>query len=122
MTMPDGANAAYNYPASSLTVTFDAPHGVYVMAYAPWPGFVDRGEVRVARQPWGPWSPPVELYLPGCSNTVNTAFLACYAFTAQPQLSSPSTLGIGYYDQAYAGDRSRGQYMVTSVPFVTVLS
>ncbi|MFN8051255.1 MAG: DUF4185 domain-containing protein [Acidimicrobiales bacterium] len=122
VTMPSGGMAGYDYPASSFTVTWDAPHGVYVMAYSPWPGFTDKVVVRVSREPEGPWSVPVVLTLPGCDETVAGASRNCYGATPQPAFSASDRLGIGWYDQAVPADRRRGQYHVATVPFVTVLS
>jgi len=122
MNLPPGSAVGFRYPASSFTVAWDAPHGVYVMVYSPWPGFVDRLAVRVARSPEGPWSEPAELTLPGCSDTVSGQTKSCYAGTAQPWFSTATELGVGFYDQATPADRRRGRYQVARVPFVTVLS
>lgn len=122
ITMPAGEVSTTRYPASAFTVTFDPRHGVYVMVYSPWPGFVDRAMVRVSRTPQGPWTPPVEVAFAGCSNTVRGAAKNCYAATAQPAFSTSTSLGLGYYDQAIAGDRGRGQYVAVRVPFVVSLT
>jgi hypothetical protein len=122
ISMPPGSLLGYRYPASAFTVVFDSAHGVYVMVYSPWPGFVDRAMVRVARTAQEPWSEPVEVNFPGCNNSVGGQTKSCYAGTAQPAFSTTSELGLGYYDQAIPADRNRGQYMVVRVPFVVTLS
>lgn len=113
-------------PVASATVSWDQVHGVYVMAYSPWPGFTDRVFVRVASEPQGPWSAVVEVRLPGCVDTVGTVGFYCYAGTAQPALSGVGTdgemlLGIGYYDQLVSIGPNRGQYMTITVPFHVML-
>jgi hypothetical protein len=107
-------------PVASATVSWDQVHGVYVMAYSPWPGFTDRIFVRVAESPQGPWSDAVEVKLPGCEDTVGRDGYFCYAGTVQPQLSSPGRLGLGYYDQLVAVGPNRGQYLTVTVPFTVV--
>jgi hypothetical protein len=109
-------------PVSSMTVTWDAPNGVFVMAYSPWPGFTDRIFVRVATSPQGPWSEPVLVTLPGCNDSVGSTQFYCYAGTAQPELSSPGLLGLGYYDQLVAVGPNRGQYLTITVPFSVVIT
>ena len=122
MVLPAGADGINN-PVATLTVTWDAAHGVYVMAYSPWPGFTNKVVVRVASQPQGPWSAPVEVTLPGCADTVGGSGFYCYAGTAQPQFSSAPTgtgdglLGIGYYDQLVSVGPNSGSYQVVTVPF-----
>lgn len=120
MVAPPGP-AGQNLPVSSFSVVRDEPHGVYLMAYSPWPGFTDRVVVRVSTRPTGPWTPPIEIELPGCRNQPGDVGYYCYAGTAQPQMSTPSVLGIGYYDQLVAIDPVRGQYRVVTVPFVVGL-
>ncbi|UDY34094.1 DUF4185 domain-containing protein [Dermatobacter hominis] len=107
-------------PVASLTVSWDEVHGVYVMAYSPWPGFTDRISVRVAPAPQGPWSDVVEVALPGCEDAVGRDGFLCYAGTVQPQLSRPGLLGLGYYDQLVAVAPNRGQYLTVGVPFTVV--
>ena len=62
-----------------MTINRDETHGVYVMAYSPWPGFVDR--IYVARGDVAPGAvtAPVEVLLPGCNDTVGGATYYCYA-------------------------------------------
>lgn len=122
MDMPQGASSITRYPAAAFTVTFDPVKGVYVMVYSPWPGFIDRAMVRVSRTPQGPWTPPVEITLPGCSNTIEGQARNCYAATAQPAFSTGAELGLGFYDQATPADRRRGRYMVVRVPFTVALT
>ena len=107
---------------SSVTVSYDAVHGAYVMAYSPWPGFTDRIFVRVATSPQGPWTDPVQINLPGCAETIGSGGYYCYAGTTQPQLSQPGLLGLGYYDQLVAVAPNRGQYLTITVPFTVVIS
>jgi len=120
MTLPNGVDGVVN-PVGTLTVTFDATHGVYVMAYSPWPGYSDKVAIRVAASPQGPWTAPVVIQLPGCNDTVGGKGFYCYAGTAQPQFSGPGLLGIGYYDQIVAVGPSSGSYLVLTVPFTVVL-
>lgn len=122
MTLPVGVNGINN-PVATLTVTWDAAHGVYVMAYSPWPGFTNKVVVRVATLPQGPWTAPVEITLPGCVDTVGGTGFYCYAGTAQPQFSvapvgaADGLLGIGYFDQLIAVGPNRGGYQYVTVPF-----
>jgi len=113
---------AFSHPVSAFTLTRDAAHGAYLMAYSPWPGFVDRVHVRVATTPVGPWTPPVEVMLPGCCETLDGVSYWCYAGTAQPELSGPGLLGVGYFDQLVSVGPSRGQYLTVTVPFSVVLT
>ena len=121
MTLPDGVGG-YTAPVSSMTINRDETHGVYVMAYSPWPGFVDRIYVRVATSPQGPWTAPVEVLLPGCNDTVGGTTYYCYAGTSQPSLSAPGLLGLGYYDQLVDVGPTRGQYLTIQVPFTVVIA
>ena len=122
MTLPVGVNGINN-PVATLTVTWDDAHGVYVMAYSPWPGFTNKVVVRVATLPQGPWTAPVEITLPGCVDTVGGTGFYCYAGTVQPQFSvaplgaADGLLGIGYFDQLIAVGPSRGGYQYVTVPF-----
>lgn len=117
---PTGSTVAA--PVSAFTITRDAVHGVYVMVYSPFPGFTDRVEVRVAETPVGPFTDPVTVVLPGCHDTTGGVEYLCYAGTAQPSLSKPGLLGIGYYDQLVTPSPKRGQYMVVTVAFTAVLT
>ena len=121
MVMP-APPSGQTMPVASLTVARDDPHGVWVMAYSPWPGYTDRVTVRVATSPIGPWTAPVEVELPGCRDQPSgmPAFY-CYAGTVQPRLSTPSALGLGYYDQLVSIGPERGAYLVVTVPFTVVV-
>ncbi len=121
MSLPNGVDGVVN-PVGTLTVTFDAVHGVYVMAYSTWPGYSDKVAIRVASSPQGPWSAPVVIQLPGCNDTVGGTGFYCYAGTAQPQFSGVGLIGIGYYDQIVAVGPNRGSYLVVTVPFTVVLT
>jgi len=116
MSMPaaPGATGPYSqYPVASFSVTKDPVHNLWVMAYAPWPGFATTVFARIATSPAGPWSQPMQVDLPGCGGAGNY----CYAGTTQPWLSSAGRLGFGYMDQSYDADPSRSQYMAATVPF-----
>lgn len=119
MALPDAVNG-FSLPVASASVARDPVHGRYVMAYSPWPGFTDRIEVRVATQPQGPWTAPVDVWLPGCSDSVGGQGFYCYAGTTQPAWSGPGLLGLGYYDQRLDVAVPRGQYRVAQVPFDVV--
>jgi hypothetical protein len=121
MSLPPGPDGPV-FPVAAFTVTWDQAHGVYVFASSPWPGYTDRIAVRVATRPQGPWSGPIEVQLPGCANTVGGVQFYCYAGTAQPQLSGPGLLGLGYYDQIVSVGPSRGSYQVVTVPFTVVIA
>lgn len=116
-----GTGADPEVPVAAFTVTRDAALGAYVMAYSPWPGFTDRVYVRVSSSPTGPWSAPVTINLPGCSDTVGATGYWCYAGTAQPAFSSTvggsTSIGLGWYDQLVSANPLRGQYRAASVPF-----
>ena len=122
MVLPNAAGGVNN-PVASLGVTWDSAHGVYVMAYSPWPGFTDTITIRVASAPQGPWSAPVDIKLPGCNDTVGGSGFYCYAGTSQPQFSVAPTgsgdglLGLGYYDQLVAVGPNHGSYQFVTVPF-----
>lgn len=120
MQSPTGGDAAA--PVAAFTLTRDETHGAYVMVYSPWPGFTDRVEVRVAETPVGPFTDPVTVTLPGCDDTTSGVRYLCYAGTAQPSLSAPGLLGLGYYDQLISPSPRRGQYMAVTVPFTVVLT
>lgn len=117
---PTGADVTA--PVASFTLTRDATHGAYLVVYSPFPGFTDRVEVRVAETPVGPFTDPVTVFLPGCNDTTGGVQYLCYAGTAQPSLSTPGLLGIGYYDQLITPSPRRGQYMTVTVAFTVVLT
>lgn len=120
MRSPTGSDVAA--PVAAFTITRDDLHGAYLMVYSPFPGFTDRVEVRVAVTPVGPFTDPVTVVLPGCNDTAGGVEYLCYAGTAQPSLSRPGLLGIGYYDQLITPSPKRGQYMTVTVPFAVVLT
>ena len=122
LTLPPGRETGTRYPASAFTVNFDPSHGLYTMVYSPWPGFTNQATVRVSKTITGPWSEPVSIELPNCLNTVAGKAMNCYAVTAQPWLSTSTSLGLGYYDQAVSTGPTRGRYQVGSVPWSTVLN
>jgi hypothetical protein len=117
---PTGAEVAA--PVAAFTLTRDVAHGAYLMVYSPFPGFTDRVVVRVAETPVGPFTDPVTVFLPGCNDKTGGVEYLCYAGTAQPSLSKPGLLGIGYYDQLITPSPKRGQYMTVTVPFRVVLT
>lgn len=117
---PTGTDVAA--PVAAFTLTRDRTHDAYLMVYSPFPGFTDRVEVRVATTPVGPFTDPVTVTLPGCMDTTGGAKYYCYAGTAQPSLSKPGLLGIGYYDQLITPSPKRGQYMAVTVPFTVVVT
>jgi hypothetical protein len=121
MTAPDGVDG-FSLPISAFTITEDEQHGAYVMVYSPWPGFTDRVHVRVATTPVGPWTAPVEVFLPGCNDTNGGVQYLCYAGTAQPKLDQAGLLGLGYFDQLVQVGPTRGQYLTVTVPFSVVVT
>jgi hypothetical protein len=117
---PTGAEVAA--PVAAFTLTRDAVHDAYLMVYSPFPGFTDRVVVRVAETPVGPFTDPVTVFLPGCNEYTGGVHFLCYAGTAQPSLSQPGLLGIGYFDQLITPSPKRGQYMAVNVPFTVFLT
>ncbi|MEZ5322697.1 MAG: DUF4185 domain-containing protein [Microthrixaceae bacterium] len=116
MVMPQGANWITRYPAASASYTYDHFRHRYVMAYNPWPGFVDRIMLRTSTTPQGPWSPPVEIMLPDCNDRVDGVVKGCYAATLHPELSNATELGLGWYDMASTFNERRGRYVTATVP------
>lgn len=108
-------------PVAAFNVARDPVLGVYVMAYSPWPGFIDRLYVRVASTPIGPWSTPVPIQLPDCVDVIGATTYRCYAGSAQPRFSRSdagiTSIGIGWYDRVVSANPPRGQYRVAAVPF-----
>ncbi|MFZ4516962.1 MAG: DUF4185 domain-containing protein [Microthrixaceae bacterium] len=96
------------------------PDGTWVMLYTPWPGYVGTASFRTATRPEGPWSAPVELTLPGCTDTYRGVPQTCYAVNLQPALDDGRSLAFGYYDKQVAQPPLRGAFLVTSVPFRAV--
>ena len=120
LVLPDGVDGV-SPPMPGFSVREDPVQGVFVMAYSPWPGFTDRIHVRVATSLTGPWSAPVEVLLRGCADTVSGTGFLCYAGSAQPSLSEPGLLGLGYYDQRIRVDAAGGRYVTVQVPFSVVV-
>jgi len=116
-----GGGADPDVPVAAFTVSRDPVFGLYVMVYSPWPGFVDKAYVRVSSNPVGPWSRPVVIQLPGCSDPLGSSFYSCYAASAQPRLSANaagvSSIGLGWYDRLVSVGPTRGSYRASSVPF-----
>ncbi|MFM7067997.1 MAG: hypothetical protein ACKOYM_00925, partial [Actinomycetes bacterium] len=121
LDLPPGLDGV-EIPRASFTVSFDPVHHVYVMAYTPWPGIVGRLQVRVATLPSGPWTAPVDVQLPGCSDQVAGVSFYCYAGTAQPAFSGDGLLGLGYYDQLLSLSGAGGGYIVVEVPFTVLVT
>lgn len=116
-----GGGSNPEIPVAAFTVTRDDALDAYVMAYSPWPGFIDRVYVRVAPSPVGPWTTAVPIQLPGCEDRIAAQTYRCYAGSAQPWSSSAAagvtSLGIGWYDQLVSANPPRGQYRAATVPF-----
>ena len=103
-------------PVSSFSLTRDPHHG-QVMVYSPWPGYTDNVVVRSAASPVGPWSAVRHVALPGCNEWGDGVGRFCYAGTAQPHRSTPTTLGLGWFDQMVAVDPVRGSYLSATTPW-----
>ncbi|MBS1838637.1 MAG: hypothetical protein JST64_13175 [Actinobacteria bacterium] len=112
-------------PVAAFNVAKDPVLGVYVMAYSPWPGFIDRVYVRISSSPVGPWTAPVAIHLPGCDDQIGAGVHRCYAGSAQPRFSTSTggvtSIGIGWYDQMISPNPPRGQYRAAAVPFAVRL-
>ena len=118
MDMPARDGAAPT-PPGSISVA-NSGSGLYFMAYSPWPALSKEIEVRVARHPWGPWSRPVPVPLPDCSDVVADKDDTCYSANLQTLLSGPGRLGIGWYDRLVDPVNRRGSFKVSSVPIEVV--
>lgn len=114
LTLPEGRTAVH--PPAGFSVVDDPAVGGLVMIYSPWPGPSAYVDVRIAQQPQGPWSRPVTITLPGCDDQIGERVNRCYAGNAQPWLSAPGQLGIGYYDSQVATIPLRGGFHVAAVP------
>jgi len=119
MSLPEGLDGG-DVPRAGFTVNYDPIHHLYVMAYTPWPGLGGRIQVRVATLPTGPWTAPVDVYVPGCDRPVAGVQFTCYAGTSQPSFSEDGLLGLGFYNQLLTPAASGGQYLVVKVPFTVV--
>ncbi len=115
MDMP-GIFGDKQLPVSSFSVTRDPHHG-QVMVYSPWPGYTDNVTVRTAASPVGPWSEVRRVALPGCDQWGDGFGRYCYAGTAQPHRSSPTRIGVGWFDQMIATDPVRGSYVSAVTPW-----
>ncbi len=120
LTMPDlrtqDGGTIPVIPVASFTTRKVPGQNQYVMVYSPWPGFTDQVVVRVASSPVGPWSAPLQVFLPNCRDSIGGKQYLCYAGTAQPQFDATGAIGIGYFDQLVATGPIRGAYMVARVP------
>lgn len=105
-------------PVAALNVSYDPTFGRYVMAYSPWPGYTNELFVRVARTPVGPWSEPVTFRAPGCDDSIGSDRYFCYAGGAHLALSSPGSIGLGFFDQLVSPTPPRGGYRSMQAPFV----
>ena len=114
MEMP-GILGDKQLPVSSFSIVDDPHHG-QVMVHSPWPGYTDELTVRTATSPVGPWSPVRRVALPGCDEWADGSGRYCYAGTAQPQRSSATHLGVGWFDQMVALDPVRGSYRSAITP------
>lgn len=104
-------------PPGQVSVAWHRYIGKYVMVYSPWPGWSDVLEVRVSEQPWGPWSSPSSVTLPGCDDVLGGRRYHCYTASRQPFMDSPTDLGVGYYDSLIDADRGLGgALLVAPVP------
>ena len=103
-------------PPGSFSVSQDPVSSSYLMAYTPWPAWIDIMEIRVASSPAGPWSKPVSIRLPGCDDSFGSRRFGCYAAIAQPSFGNASELGIGWYDSMVTSFPIRGSLKVATVP------
>jgi hypothetical protein len=55
-------------------------------------------ELRVSADPWGPWSEPVEVPLPGCTGRHPDV---CFAVEIHPSLSRSGAIAITWYDPSF---------------------
>ena len=78
---------------AAFGVAHDESQDAYLMVYSPWPAFCSELDVRVADTPVGPWTEPIPITLPGCSEDVGGLAGHCYTGTPQLQLCGPEELG-----------------------------
>lgn len=117
MVMPAG-ELHHPIPPGQVSVARHDASDRYVMAYSPWPGWSDSVDIRIAVDPWGPWSKPATLRPPGCADAVGERTFTCYTANRQPFMDAPDVLGIGYYDSLVApGAHPGGSFVVAQVPF-----
>lgn len=117
MQMPADPTGHRRTPVAAFSVTDDPHHG-WTMVYSPWPGFTNEVAVRSAPGPTGPWSEWHLTTTPGCVEWADGSERLCYAATAQPWVSTPTQLGIGYYDMLVGLQPTRGAYLWATTPFV----
>ncbi|MEZ5323050.1 MAG: hypothetical protein R2698_13440 [Microthrixaceae bacterium] len=109
--------AATPYPPGPFSIAFEPHLDAWVMVTSPWPGQVPFVAVRIAERPEGPWSGPLTVRLPGCSDRRGELHLGCYAANVQPRFSEPGRLGIGWYDTAVELFPIRGAFKVATIPY-----
>jgi hypothetical protein len=56
-------------------------------------------DLRVANHPWGPWSEPVDVALPGCEGEWPDV---CFAAEVHEHLSTGDSVGLTWFDPTYA--------------------
>lgn len=105
-------------PVAAFNVAWDPALSRFVMAYSPWPGYTSEVMIRVARTPIGPWSEPVTIGVPGCSDRVGSVDYYCYAAGSHLALGVPGSIGLGHYDQLVSAAPLRGSYRYSLAPFV----
>jgi len=116
MEMPVGNDGNRQSPVVSFSVVDDPHHG-WTMVYSPWPGYTEEVAIRSGAGPTGPWSAWRVIRTPGCNEWADGDGRFCYAATAQPWRSTPTELGIGYYDQLVGLEPTRGSYLAGGTPF-----
>lgn len=111
--MPDagGQPGDKQMPVAAFSIHKDQQSDKFLMTYSPWPGLTNEVFIRSAESEAGPWSKPTKYLLPGCFDSARGEERLCYAATAQPVLSTTSSIGIGYFDQLIALDPPRGGYL-----------
>lgn len=102
-------------PIAAFTTDYDDDIDAFVMVYSPAPVYCERIAVRLATGPVGPWTPSVEVVLPGCNDQIGDDAFACYAATAQPAFNQPGELGLGYFDQFVADSSGNSEYYACTV-------
>jgi len=109
-------------PIAAFTVIHDEFRDVYVMVYSPAPGFTDRVVIRASTTPVGPWTQPLDVWLPVSGAPIDGPDNSCYAGSAQPAFSDAATLGLGYFDRLTSPGSGCGQYYATTVPFAVYVA
>lgn len=115
-----GAAEPNTLPVAAFGVVDDDGLDAHLMVYSPWPGFCSELAVRVADTPVGPWTQPVPITLPDCTDEDAELAEHCYAATPQMQLCGPDEFGGGYFD--LLTDAGVGQYLTFVTPFVVIRS